>query len=92
MSIATPALFTIATIAAFLTIWKSVAAALPAIRALRAQLAEASQVPLVQVATLNTRSSIIEETAVRSARLRRHLHPKPVTHRLHQFPHRAHAA
>ena len=92
MSIATPALFSIAALAALLSIWKSAVAALPVIRALRAQLAETSQPPLVHVATLDTRSLIIEEAAARSARLRRHMRPKPVTHRLHQFPHRAHAA
>jgi len=93
MNIVSPALFTLAALAATLTIWKSLSAALPAFRSLRAQLALEEADRVVHVATLDTRLTRAEEQEARAARPRRRLlQPKPVTHRLHHFPHRAHAA
>jgi HAMP domain-containing protein len=91
MAIVSQILFAIAACAAVLTIWKSVGAALPAIRALRTEIAAATVDHAIHVATLDTRTALAEERP-RPARARRHPHPKPVTHRLHHFPHRAHAA
>jgi hypothetical protein len=94
MSIVPPLLFSIAALAAVLTIWKSAAAALPAFRCLRLQLADASQERVIHVGSLDRRSTsdATAEARPSSARVRRHPRPKPVTHRLHHFPHRTHAA
>jgi hypothetical protein len=93
MNIVSPALFTLAALAAALTIWKSMTAALPAFSSLRAQLAQEEADRVIHVATLDTRMTRAEEQEARAARPRRRLlQPKPVTHRLHHFPHRAHAA
>lgn len=92
MAIVPTVLFAIAAVAAAMTIWKSISAALPAIHTLRAQLAEASRDHMIHVATLETRLLEQEEDHHPVTRSRRHPRPKPVTHRLHQFPHRAHAA
>jgi hypothetical protein len=91
MTIVPTVLFLLAAIAATATIWTSVKSALPAIRSLRLQLADALEDRTIHVATRNTRTAIEAESR-RAARRRRRAHPKPVTHRLHHFPHRAHAA
>jgi hypothetical protein len=94
MSIVPPILFSIAALAAVLTIWKSAMSALPIVRTLRRQLAEASQERVIHVASLDLRTSIEPPAEARRQTVcaRRHACPKPVTHRLHQFPHRTHAA
>lgn len=94
MSIVSPALFSLAALAAILTIWKSAATALPIVRNLRRQLAEASRERVIHVGTLDVRGPLETpaETRRPSARARRHPCPKPVTHRLHHFPHRVRVA
>lgn len=91
MTIVPTVLFLLAAIAATATIWTSLQSALPAIRGMRLQLADDFKDRAIHVATRNTRSAPDTETR-RAARRRRHAHPKPVTHRLHHLPHRAHAA
>lgn len=90
MNIFPSVLFTLAAIAAVSTIWKSIAAALPVVRTLRTQLARASQERVIHVTRLDTRPAIADEPRARPRR--HHPQPKPVTHRLHHFAHRAHAA
>ncbi|WP_159982490.1 MULTISPECIES: hypothetical protein [unclassified Novosphingobium] len=89
MSIAPSVLFSFAALAAILTIWKNIVAALPAIRGLRAELSDDGD---IHVTTLETRSLAPNSAEARSPRSRRHQHPKPITHRLHHFPHPARAA
>lgn len=91
MAIVPPVLFAIAAMAAALTIWKSIGAALPVIRTLRAELAAASRDHLIHASTLETRA-VLEDEYQPATRALRHPRPKPVMHRLHHFPHRAHAA
>lgn len=87
MNIVASLLFVLAAAAAAVTIRASIAAALPSIRGLRRALAEGAGESRLHVSTLDTRA------AGRQSRRPRRLHqPKPVTHRLHQYPHRAHAA
>lgn len=80
------ALFALGGVVALATIWTTLRSALPAIRALRRDLSAELDGHAIHVATLDTR------TPCRPARSRRHMQPKPVTHRLHQYPHRVHAA
>ncbi|MFT4055031.1 MAG: hypothetical protein QM681_11040 [Novosphingobium sp.] len=88
MTILASVLFAFAAVAAMLTLWKSLAGALPAIRAIHAALSDGEARPLIHVKTLQTRT----EPKIRSPRRpRRQQHPKPVTHRLHHYPHRTHA-
>jgi predicted secreted protein len=82
-------LFALAAAAAVLTIWKSLTAALPAIRALHATLSDNASPPVIHVRTLPTRTEVQTRTSRRHRRTQR---PKPVTHRLHQYPHRTHVA
>lgn len=84
MSLFATVLFVLAAMAALVTIWKSLFAALPGIRALRAELAGNIDGQVVHVSTLDPRA------APRHARRSRCLkQPKPVTHRMHRYPHRA---
>ncbi|AOR75523.1 hypothetical protein QUC32_14305 [Novosphingobium resinovorum] len=88
MTIIASILFSLAAAAAALTIWKSLTTALPAVRAMHAALCDSAAPPPIHAKTLQTRT----DGKVRSLRRpRRQLHPKPVTHRLHHYPHRNHA-
>ncbi len=86
MTIVASFLFAFAGIASLVTIWKTLATALPAVRTLHRDLSAEMNGHAIHVATLDTREGR------RPARPRRHLQPKPVTHRLHQYPHHVHAA
>ncbi|KQM19503.1 hypothetical protein ASE49_04555 [Novosphingobium sp. Leaf2] len=92
MTVITPLLFIIAACAAGFTIWKSIAPAIAAIRDLRAQLAMSDAEQIVHVGTSLTRERSEVKSAERRPRALRHPQPKPVIHRLHQYPHHAHAA
>lgn len=81
-------LFALAAAAAALTIWKSLTASLPTIRMLHAMRSDNGSPPIIHVRTLQTRT----ESQARTSRRRRNQHPKPVVHRLHQYPHRTHVA
>lgn len=86
MTIVSSFLFAFAGIAAIATIWKTLTAALPVISALHRDLATELDGHAISVTTLDTRE------VRRPARPRRRLQAKPVTHRLHQYPHHTHAA
>ncbi|HUD94183.1 hypothetical protein [Sphingobium sp.] len=95
MSILPFALFSLAVVAAALTIWKSLSVALPLLRTLRGQLNETPEERSIHVTTLDLRSPPLGapvETRRAHPLARHHRRPKPVTHRLHQFPHRTTAA
>ncbi|HUD29479.1 MAG TPA: hypothetical protein VMQ93_11455 [Novosphingobium sp.] len=94
MSILPSALFSLAAVAAALTIWKSLSVALPLLRTLRVQLNETPEERSIHVSTLDLRSPLGAPVETRRAHplARHHRRPKPVTHRLHQFPHRTTAA
>lgn len=86
MSIFASILFALAAVAAAATIWKTTLTALPSLRALRRALAEEEAGHVIRVTTLDTR------TAMPRNKVRRHPQPKPVTHRLHHYPHRTQVA
>jgi len=88
MSVVPSVLFLFAAAAAIAAIWTSLRLGLPAISALKHELAAASQDRMIHVSTLQTRDDVAKPMH-RPARARRHARPKPVTHRLHHFPHAA---
>lgn len=90
MTIFPPVLFALGGLAAVLTIWRTLSSALPAIKSLREQLASEGKTA-IHVTTRDMREHG-KCAPARKARQRRHIQPKPVTHRLHQYPWRANAA
>lgn len=91
MSIVYPALFIVAAFLAIVTIWKSIASAMPAIQRMRTQLTDTTLDYSIEVTTIYTRTAETE-TQARSVKTRRGSRPEPITHRLHHFPNCAHAA
>lgn len=90
MATAVPILFTFAAIAAIMAIGHSVRTALPALRMIRTQFADGEEYDMI-VSTLETRDPERSVVSV-PVRHRGKLRPKPVTHRLHQFPRATQAA
>lgn len=78
-----PAIFAIALTVALIVIWKTIQAALPAIRSLRSQLRGDEAFALSPSGQPVQASMTLRKAAL--DRPRRHLKPKPVTHRLHHF-------
>jgi hypothetical protein len=83
-AMAGPVLFTIAALAAAFVIRRSLVEALPVIARLRAELAIENAGRPITMTTLDTRDHDVGEIE-EPLRHRRHLQPKPVTHRLHHF-------
>ncbi|MEE4453517.1 hypothetical protein [Novosphingobium resinovorum] len=89
MSIFASIIFGLAAVTAVATIWKTTLTALPSLRALRRALAEEEAGHVIRVTTLNTRTAMPRRSG---NKVRRHPQPKPVTHRLHHYPHRTQVA
>lgn len=93
MSVFIPALFALAALAATLAIISSVKRALPAIHILRIQSRETSTGMPITMRTVSTRDVPLSSAMCRAGAIhRRKARPKPVTHRLHRFPHHIDAA
>lgn len=93
MNVLVPALFAFAGFAAIWAMSSSLKSALPAIRLLRRRQREAMMGVPVTVRKLPTRA-VPDDVGPRRSETacRRGARPKPVTHRLHRFPHRIDAA
>ncbi len=82
-----PVFFSLAGTAAVFTIWNAVLQNISTVKMLASQIKGLDRTTAITVNLLQNEPALEPVAIVRRPRLTRVPHPKPITHRLHQFDH-----